>query len=181
MENNKLTKTTPNIQSISIVILIIISIWFFSDHSNLQNKIDSQSAQIDNQNIQISNLQKEITDNTTQAVASPKPVGPETYSGNVAQSGGLWSSAVSKLAWIGGGWANSNSEYLNPADNYLISSFSQGQSWQNMTVSCKDGYEIISYSSASGNKLVISPASTEVSTVIGDQPYNNIFITCEKQ
>jgi hypothetical protein len=180
MENNKPTKTTPNFQSISIVILIIVSIWFFSDHSSLQNKIDSQSAQIDSQNIQISNLQKEITDNPpTQAVALPKPVGPETYSGLVAQSGGIWSGKVNKLAWIGAGFANTNSEFLYPADNYLIHSFSMGQSWQNMSVSCKDGYDIISAHSMTSNKLIIS--LTEVSTVIEDQPVNNVVITCEKQ
>jgi len=179
MENNKPTKTTPNVQSISIIILIIVSIWFLNDHSNLQNKIDNQSTQIDNQNIQINNLQKEILDNATKVVASPKPVGPETYSGIVSQSGGLWSGAVHKLAWIGAGFANSNSEYLYPPDNYLIHSFSMGQSWQNMSVSCKDGYEIISAISATGNKLIISP--TEVDTVTEDQPNNTIMITCEKQ
>ena len=162
--------------------LIVVSIWFWSDHDSLQTKIDDQSAQINNLNLQISELQKEKTDNTTQAVTLSRVVGPEIYSANVSQSGGFLSSTVSKLAWIGAGWANSNSEYLKPADNYLINSFYEGYGQSNMmSVSCRNGYEIISYSTATGNKLTISPTNTEVSIVIEDQPYNNIFITCEKQ
>jgi len=110
----------------------------------------------------------------------PKPVGPETYSGLVAQSGGILSSDVNKLAWIGGGFANINSEMLYPADNYLLHSFYEGYGQSNMmSVSCKDGYGVISAYSQTGNKLMISP--TEVSTTIEDQSVNNIVITCEKQ
>ena len=116
---------------------------------------------------------------TTPVAPLPKPVGPETYSGLLAQSGGIWSTTVNKAAWIGAGSENINSAMLYPVENYLVHSFSQGQSWQNMTVSCKDGYAIISAHSQTGNKLTISPA--EVTTVIEDQPTNNIIITCEKQ
>jgi hypothetical protein len=155
-----------------ITVLVIILIYLWNDNNSLQNRINNQSLQIDE-------LQKGVTDIVTKVVASPKPVGPETYSGLVAQSGGLWSGSVRKLAWIGAGFANVNSEYLYPADNYLIHSFSKEQSWQNFSVSCKDGYGIISAHSQTGNKLIIS--ATKVITVIEDQPTNNIIVTCEKQ
>ena len=135
------------------------------------------------QNINSSATTSNVTnEQQTSSTATPlsKPVGPETYSGLVAQSGGIISSSVNKLAWIGGGFANINSEYLYPADNYLIHSFYEGYGQSNMmSVSCKDGYGVISAHSQTGNKLTISP--TEVNTVIEDQSVNNIVITCEKQ
>jgi hypothetical protein len=100
----------------------------------------------------------------------------QQYVAEVVQVGGVNSHLYTRIVWVPeeGGW------YLNPPDPWASIGFNRGGDV--MWVSCKEGYEIESFSSPSGNSILSDSIKLGFCGIrLEDKLKNELTITCKKK